>query len=210
MNDISTRDRILNSAEKLFSSKGYEGTSMRMITSDAGVNLAAVNYHFGSKEELTRCVFRRWLTPINEVRIQFLNDIRERALETGEKPDISEILRGLLVSTIEYATKDEIARNFPRLIGRSIMEPSGVLRNAFIECVNPLMELIIDTIKLALPNLSREIIWIRFHLAVGAMGKAIMEFSINKDKNWIKDIEVNMKDIIEEVIKFTSAGMEAE
>ena len=50
--NIDTRERILDAAERLFMAHGYEGTSMRQITGDAAVNLAAVNYHFGSKESL--------------------------------------------------------------------------------------------------------------------------------------------------------------
>ena len=58
---IDTRERILDAAEHLFMEHGYDGTSMRQITGDAAVNLAAVNYHFGSKESLMQEVFRRRL-----------------------------------------------------------------------------------------------------------------------------------------------------
>mgnify|MGYP000184469773 CR=1 FL=1 len=51
-NSVDTRSRILDAAEVLFMEHGFDGTSMRMITSQAGVNLAAVNYHFGTKELL--------------------------------------------------------------------------------------------------------------------------------------------------------------
>ena len=54
-----TRDRILDAAERLFVEHGFEGTSMRMITGAANANLAAVNYHFGSKDALIQAVFRR-------------------------------------------------------------------------------------------------------------------------------------------------------
>jgi AcrR family transcriptional regulator len=61
-----TRERILDVAERLFMDNGYEATSMRTITSAAEVNLAAVNYHFGSKEALLCEVFRRRLTWLNQ------------------------------------------------------------------------------------------------------------------------------------------------
>jgi AcrR family transcriptional regulator len=61
INVSDTRERILDVAERLFMENGYEATSMRMITGAAEVNLAAVNYHFGSKEALLREVFRRRL-----------------------------------------------------------------------------------------------------------------------------------------------------
>jgi len=71
-----TRTRILDSAEELFMLHGFEGTSMRLLTSSAGVNLAAVNYHFGSKDALIEALFRRRLDPMNAARIAELE--RER------------------------------------------------------------------------------------------------------------------------------------
>jgi AcrR family transcriptional regulator len=64
-NSIDTRSRILDAAESLFMEYGFDGTSMRLITGQAGVNLAAINYHFGSKELLFQEVFRRRLTDLN-------------------------------------------------------------------------------------------------------------------------------------------------
>src|SRR3990172_510607 len=64
-----TRTRILDAAEELFMLHGFGGTSMRLLTSRAGVNLAAVNYHFGSKDALIEAVFRRRLDPMNTERV---------------------------------------------------------------------------------------------------------------------------------------------
>ncbi len=66
MNDnveSDTKTRILDSAESLFAEHGFEGTSLRQITSAAGVNLASVNYHFRSKDELIRAIFARRVEP---------------------------------------------------------------------------------------------------------------------------------------------------
>ena len=70
---IDTRERILRSAEALFMDSGFASTSLRMITARAKVNLAAVNYHFGSKEDLIREVFGRHLAPLNQARIAYLD-----------------------------------------------------------------------------------------------------------------------------------------
>jgi AcrR family transcriptional regulator len=83
MSDIKinqdTRERILDVAERLFMARGYEGTSMRMITGEAEVNLAAVNYHFGSKEALLREVFRRRLEWLNRERLRALDELEAQA-----------------------------------------------------------------------------------------------------------------------------------
>src|SRR3989442_15882092 len=70
-----TRTRILDAAEELFMLHGFEGTSMRQLTTQAGVNLAAVNYHFGSKDALIEAVFRRRLDPMNAARIAALEEL---------------------------------------------------------------------------------------------------------------------------------------
>src|SRR5207302_4593568 len=74
-----TRTRILDAAEELFMLHGFEGTSMRLLTSRAGVNLAAVNYHFGSKDALIEALFRRKLDPMNTARIAELDRLETEA-----------------------------------------------------------------------------------------------------------------------------------
>ena len=69
----ATKDRILDAAESLFMEHGFEATSLRSITAAAGVNLAAVNYHFGSKEELFQAVLTRRLDPMNQERVDLLD-----------------------------------------------------------------------------------------------------------------------------------------
>src|SRR5688572_20090882 len=70
-----TRTRILDAAEELFMQHGFEGTSMRQLTARAGVNLAAVNYHFGSKDALIEAVFKRRLDPMNAERVAALDEL---------------------------------------------------------------------------------------------------------------------------------------
>src|ERR687898_3414167 len=76
-----TRTRILDAAEELFMQHGFEGSSMRALTTSAGVNLAAVNYHFGSKDALIEAVFRRRLDPMNAERIAALDGLEDFSTE---------------------------------------------------------------------------------------------------------------------------------
>ena len=78
-----TKTRILDAAELLFMEHGYEATSLRQLTAAAGVNLAAVNYHLGSKEELFQAVLTRRLDPMNQERIRLLEALERDA---GTKP----------------------------------------------------------------------------------------------------------------------------
>jgi len=75
MVQTDTVDRILDAAEELFAERGFSETSLRMITSKAKVNLAAVNYHFGSKNALIHAVFARFLTPFSATLEIAFNDL---------------------------------------------------------------------------------------------------------------------------------------
>ena len=83
-----TRERILDAAEGLFMAHGFEATSMRMITGMAHVNLAAVNYHFGTKDALIHEVFRRRLRDLNRRRLAALsaeiNGLGGNCVEIGD------------------------------------------------------------------------------------------------------------------------------
>src|SRR5258705_12892313 len=74
---FNTKDRILGAAEELFAQFGFAGTSLRQVTSRADVNIAAVNYHFGSKENLVNEVFRRRMDEMSEQRLVRLHEAQE-------------------------------------------------------------------------------------------------------------------------------------
>src|ERR1700679_4226471 len=84
-----TKTRILDAAEKLFGEKGFDATSLRDITTEAEVNLAAVNYHFQSKDTLIDAVISRRVEPVNQSRLQMLE-------EAGSDPTVEQILIAFL------------------------------------------------------------------------------------------------------------------
>ena len=93
MKPPSTKDRILDAAEELFASQGYDATSLRGLTQAAEVNLAAVNYHFGSKRKLFQAVFERRVGPINRERLALLEAREDRG---PEPPSVEELLQILI------------------------------------------------------------------------------------------------------------------
>ena len=86
MSQSDTVQRILDAAEVLFAQKGFAETSLRAITSRAGVNLAAVNYHFGSKEALIQAVFERYLTPFCQALDAKLEELESETRNGGDVP----------------------------------------------------------------------------------------------------------------------------
>src|SRR5437773_2528440 len=93
-----TRSRILDVAEELFGEQGFERVSIRAITKKARVNLAAINYHFGSKEDLIAAVFERRVLPVNKARLTALDAVQR---SRGKNPKLEEILEAFIRPTIE-------------------------------------------------------------------------------------------------------------
>jgi len=163
-----TRTRILDAAEELFMQHGFEGTSMRTLTAQASVNLAAVNYHFGSKDALIEAVFRRRLDPMNTARIAELD--RLEAAAGASPPPIEAIIRAFLrtsLAMIEDAKGG--GRNFIRLLGRAYTEPSKPIRALIGQLYAPAMARWKGAFERALPDLPKdELIW-RMHFMFGTL-----------------------------------------
>lgn len=171
-NQTDTRERILDASERLFMAHGYEGTSMRMITGDAEVNLAAVNYHFGSKEALLREVFRRRLTWLNSQRLEALDRLEAEAGGGPIKP--SAILEAFFGTLLQMGKEESLGgMTFLRLLGRTLTEPADFIRTFFAGEYAEVVERYKKALFRALPEVPpEEIIW-RFHLMLGAMSYAI-------------------------------------
>lgn len=167
-----TRERILDAGERLFMAHGYEGTSMRQITGEAGVNLAAVNYHFGSKEALMQEVFRRRLDWLNEERMRVLDLMEAEAEGKPLKP--SQIVDGFFGTLLRMAGDEKRGGvTFLRLLGRTLTEPSEFIRAFLAHEYQVVMERYKEALFRSLPEVPKaEIIW-RFHFMLGATSYAI-------------------------------------
>jgi AcrR family transcriptional regulator len=123
----STSERVLDAAERLFARHGFRATSLREITETAEVNIAAVNYHFRSKDALLRAVYERSFLPLNERRLALLS-AAETA--TGDGPLSLEAVLDALFRPMMQAW--EVNPNFILLVGRLQHEPDPEL-NGFIQ-----------------------------------------------------------------------------
>lgn len=167
-----TRERILDVAERLFMEFGYDGTSMRQITGEGNVNLAAVNYHFGSKEALMQEVFRRRLDWLNEERMRVLDRLEA---EAGGKPVKPSLIVDAFFGTLLRMAEDEGrgGMTFLRLIGRTLTEPSEFIRAFLAHEYKTVMDRYKEALFRALPDVPKaEIVW-RFHFMLGATSYAI-------------------------------------
>ena len=165
---VATKDRILDAAEALFMEHGFEATSLRSITAAAGVNLAAVNYHFGSKEELFQAVLTRRLDPMNQERVDLLS-----ALERAAAPaavSCEQILSAMFVPALRLARDPERGgKNFLRLLGRAYADPAPFIRQFLSAQYAAMIGRFKAAFARALPELPpKELSW-RLHFIMGAL-----------------------------------------
>ena len=164
----ATKARILDAAEALFLAGGFDATSLRAITAAAGVNLAAVNYHFGSKEELFEAVLRRRLDPMNQARVDLLTRLEA---ETAPRPvACEEVLTALLMPALALARDPARGgKDFLRLVGRAYADPAPFVRHFLSEQYRPMIVRFKAAFARALPHLPpKELSW-RLHFIMGAL-----------------------------------------
>ena len=163
-----TKTRILDAAELLFMEHGFEATSLRQITAAAGVNLAAANYHFGSKEELFQAVLTRRLDPMNQERIERLERIERDA--AGKPLSCEKILFAMLIPALRLARDEKRGgKNFLRLLGRAYADPAPFIRSFLSAQYAQMIARYKEAYLLALPHLSRQELTWRLHFVMGAL-----------------------------------------
>jgi AcrR family transcriptional regulator len=163
-----TKTRILDAAELLFTEHGFEATSLRSLTAAAGVNLAAVNYHFGSKEELFQAVLTRRLDPMNQERIDLLAKLEREA--GGKALSCERILFAMLIPALRLARDEKRGgKNFLRVLGRAYADPAPFIRHFLSAHYAEMIGRYKEAFLRALPHLSRQELTWRLHFVMGAL-----------------------------------------
>ncbi len=207
---LDTKQRILDAAEYLFARDGYRGTSLRAITGQADVNLAAVNYHFGSKEALLEEVIKRRLLPLNETRELLIKQVRDDARKEGKTPDIREVLLGFIEPTLLFKESHPEGENFMTFIGRSITDPDDTVRQVFHRFIKPLFHLLFETSCEALPDLPKDIVFWRLHFSIGSLFHTLHVCGkFQSDENIPFHSDMDSQTLINLIIPFVTAGMKA-
>ena len=163
-----TKTRILDAAEQLFMEHGFEATSLRSLTAAASVNLAAVNYHFGSKEELFQSVLTRRLDPMNQERIELLARVEREA--AGKPLSCEKILFAMLIPALKLARDERRGgKNFLRLLGRAYADPAPFIRRFLSEQYAGMIARFKAAFARALPQMPRKELSWRLHFIMGAL-----------------------------------------
>ncbi|WP_410498397.1 TetR/AcrR family transcriptional regulator [Chitinibacter sp. S2-10] len=165
---IDASTRILNAAEQLFTEHGFNGTSMRQITAIAQVNIAAVNYYFGSKDGLFQEVFERRAEPFVRLSLSKLDE-----LANADDDPVESVVQAFLAAALELSRHPEYGGlAFVKLLARSYIEPNLILKEQIPQRYGELSRRYQAALERALPHLSaREVAW-RFHFMTSVIFNA--------------------------------------
>jgi AcrR family transcriptional regulator len=203
-----TKERILDAAEALFMEHGFEATTLRQITAAASVNLAAVHYHFGSKEELFEAVLTRRLDPMNQERLALLT-----RFEQGSAPkalSCEKILAAMFIPALKLARDPERGgKNFLRLLGRAYADPAPFIRQFLADQYAVVIARFKAAFGRALPQLpKKELVW-RLHFVMGALSFTLAGTDALKLITALSRGEANDEILLRRLAPFLVAGLKA-
>ena len=195
-----TKERILDAAEALFADHGFASTSMRDITTEAGVNLAAVNYHFGTKIALLEAVFARRFGPVNQERFE--------ALDALSEPDVELVLRAFFAPLFKRLREPGSGwEKFMQLVGRTHSDTNDEIRACLHKQIEEVAQRFGHALSVALPELPPAVLSSRIHFVVGAMAHT---FAFCRSKGMpLAQTLPEPEAILENLVDFAVAGLRA-
>ena len=201
---FSTKDRILGAAEELFAQHGFAGTSLRQVTSRADVNIAAVNYHFGSKENLVNEVFRRRMDEMSSQRIARL----EAAMADGAC-DLEAVLAAFVEPALAMAQDRHGGGAFIRVIARAYAESNDSLRKFLSDQYGHVLRDFAKAIDACVPGLGKEELYRRLDFLSGALTYAMADFGLIKRPHGVSEATHRQR-AAKSLIRFAAAGFKAD
>lgn len=211
MTQRETVNKILNVASNLFADHGFSETSLRTITTEAKVNLAAVNYHFGTKKGLIQAVFSKFMKPYC-VCLEKQLDALEAKCKKGEALELEPLLQTLFVALQDsMATIDEPPQRFMRLVGGAFSQLQGDLPEYFhyqsVRTYNRFMR----TVKSVKPDMSPQDLYWRLHFMLGASIFTLSGFDCFSDNLQSEyAVQMSMQDTLKLLMPSMMGVLEAE
>ena len=204
----SPREALLDTAEALFATGGFEGVSLRQLTQAAGTNLAAVNYHFGSKEAFFTEVLARRLRPINARRLELLEAVLTRAGDSA--PKLEEVLDAFarpFFEVLEGAADPDVADPLRRTMARVLMEADSIAIPLFEKELLPVARQFGQAVSRVRPDLPFR------RIALGLMFFAGSMVSVLASRNRLRALGPTIggvpddKEVLTALIRHGAAGM---
>ena len=201
---FSTKDRILHAAEELFAAQGFATTSLRQVTSRADVNIAAVNYHFGSKDNLVNEVFRRRMDDMTALRLSQL----KAALE-NHPGELQPVLAAFVEPALAMSQDRHGGGAFIRVIARTYAENNDSLRKFLSDQYGHVLRDFAKAIDTCVPGLGKETLYRRLDFLSGALTYAMADFGLIKRPLNAPEA-AHRRRAAQMLIRFAAAGFRAD
>jgi len=202
-----TRKRILDAAEVLFAERGFESVSLRHITAEADVNLASVNYHFGSKEALIDEVIARRIQPINQRRLALLDE----RLASTTTPLPAEVLVECFVTPVIDTVRDSShsVRLYSRLMSRCLAESIDRFPDVLIEQFTEVISRFVAEMSRTMPGVAPQVHQLRILFMAGAMSHSLFHFDNLASAAGTGTPPPDMATLKAEMVNFIATGLGA-
>jgi AcrR family transcriptional regulator len=205
MTTLSTKERILNSTENLIAESGFAELSIRKISQQAHTNLAAINYHFGNKQQLINQVLERRLNNLFQVREKMLHELNQ-----GNKEmvcNLEQILHAFIAPAL-YMINDrhQGGRVFMKVLARAYAEQSEALHELLATRYTNTIKEFAEAINLACPTLPKQTIFWRFHFIIGALTYTMGDFGASSMAKQMPEAEYFNKSV-DELIQFAVSSL---
>jgi AcrR family transcriptional regulator len=201
--EAATKNLVFAAAERLFAVHGFQKVSVRDITAEAGVNLASVNYHFGSKDALLFEIFRRRTAELNRARARMLHEATDA--HTGHPP-VRAILEALITPPVRWLDPKGDRLISLQFIIRSRSEGTEAMREALTKDVSHLRRFA-DALLAARPDLSPEDVYWRLHFVLGMIhNNRFAEFDRLNTLSEGLTREDDVESLITRMVGFAEAG----
>ena len=201
---FSTKDRILYAAEELFAQQGFASTSLRQVTSRADVNIAAVNYHFGSKDNLVNEVFRRRMDEMSAERLAALKTAVDK--HPGE---LEPVLAAFVEPALAMAQDRHGGGAFIRVIARAYAESNDSLRKFLSDQYGHVLREFAKALAGCMPGLGKEALYWRLDFLSGALTYAMADFGLIKRPSGVSE-STHRERAAKALIRFAAAGFQAD
>lgn len=201
-----TRDRILQIATGLFASNGFHSVSLRRLTQEAGVNLASVSYHFGSKEGLIAAIFARYCEPMMVHRRAMLLACAEKR---GRPPILEQIIEAFIVPAIVTSNDTADRATFTRLRAVLAHENNELAHELISKYFDATSTLFVEALHRYVAHLSREDVLWRFHFLLSALYYTTVNPMRIQVLSGGKIDPTDQRKAVREMVKFVAAGFRA-
>jgi AcrR family transcriptional regulator len=202
----TTRDNIMDAAERLFAENGIGATSLRAIMEAAGVNAAAIAYHFGSKEDLIREILGRRLSPLNRERLKMLDALEAGAGKHSMTSDA--ILHAFIAPALRLASdRSRGGAYFIRFLGRLYGDAGTGSKKLLQEHFGELLSRFFAALKRSKPGVAeKKLIW-GFYFLVGSLAYAMVDRSLIHGMSKGRYSPDDSETAIRELVAFAVAGL---